>query len=118
MKTDRAVLAAWGALIIVLVIVEIAELTHRFTLPVQSALGDPIALLFALVFTTVLALVGAVFIGIYFSHRLRSPGSFTPFEEEMLRMRSEVATLKEKVESIHSVVTDPRPSTDPKEGGR
>ena len=115
MKTDRAVLAVWAALIVVLVIVELAELTHRFTLPVQSALGDPVAVLFALVFTTVLALVGAVFIGIYFSHRLRSPGSFTPFEEEMLRMRSEVAMLKEKVESIHSAVTDPRPSADPTE---
>jgi hypothetical protein len=118
MKTDRPVLAVWAALIVVLVVVELAELTHRFTFPVQSALADPIAVLFALVFTTVLALVGAVFIGIYFSHRLRSPGSFTPFEEEMLRMRSEVALLKEKVESIHSVVTDPRTPVDAKGAGK
>jgi hypothetical protein len=111
MRPSRLMLPFWIALIALLLIVEIAEVTHLFTLPIQSAIGDPLAFVFALVFTTILALVGAIFIGIYVSHRILSPGGFTPFEEEMLRMREEVHELKEAVERLR-----PATPTDPKEG--
>jgi hypothetical protein len=77
--------------------VELAELTHLFTLPVQSALGNLLAFVFALVFTTIVALVGALFIGIYISQRLQGPASFTPFEVEMLKMRAEVQAIREEL---------------------
>ncbi len=84
--------------------VEVAELTHLFTLPIQLALGDPIALVTALVFTTLLAVVGAIFIGLYISHRLLTPLGFTPYEQEMLRMRSEVRDMRSAVEEIRRAV--------------
>lgn len=93
MRTGR-VLWFWAAVVAALLLVEVAELTRLFTLPLQSAVGNLLAFIFALVFTTVVALVGALFIGIYISHRLLSPSGFTPFEEEMLKMRAEVIELR------------------------
>lgn len=74
--------------------------------------------IFALVFTNILALVGAIFIGIYISTRLRSPTAFTPFEEEMLKMRQELTQLKGQVDAIHNATVPPGaapPPTDPTE---
>jgi hypothetical protein len=96
------VLVFWSVLIAVLLVAEVAEITHLFTLPIQSAIGDPLAFVFALVFTTIFALVGAIFIGIYFSARILRGSGFTPFEEEMLRMRVELRELKSTVEEIRA----------------
>jgi predicted membrane channel-forming protein YqfA (hemolysin III family) len=100
MRPSRIVLFLWLALIAVLLLVELSEISHLFTLPVQSWIGDPLAFVFALVFTTVLALVGAIFIGIYVSQRMLSPSGFTPFEEEMLKMRGDLRDLKASVEQL------------------
>jgi uncharacterized protein (DUF58 family) len=84
MRASRWGIILWTVLIVALLLVEVAEITHLFTLPIQSALGDPLAFVFALVFTTILALVGAVYIGIYISARLLRVQGFTPFEEAMV----------------------------------
>lgn len=73
----------------------------------QSAVGNLLSFIFALVFTNILALVGAIFIGIYISTRLRSPTAFTPFEEEMLKMRKELTDLKGQVDAIHGATVAP-----------
>jgi hypothetical protein len=99
-KPSTWVLVFWSVLIVALLLVEIAEITHLFTLPITSAIADPLAFVFALVFTTILALVGAVFIGIYFSARVLRGTGFTPFEEEMLRMRVDLRELKSSVEEL------------------
>jgi hypothetical protein len=99
MKRPRTPTAIWIGVVILLVIVEIAQITRLFTLPIQSALANPLVFISALVFTTVLALVGAIFIGIYISHRILSAGGFTPFEEEMLKMRSEIRELARRMNS-------------------
>jgi len=90
----------WFALIFILVVVEVAEITHVFTVPVQNVVGDPLTIVVALIFTTVVALVGAIFIGVYLSHRILSPTGFTPFEEEMLRMRADVQQVKRDVAEL------------------
>jgi hypothetical protein len=99
-KASRVALLAWVGLIVVLLIVEIAEITHVFTLPVATAIADPLAFVVALVFTTLLALVGAIFIGVFLSHRLMNPIGFTPFEEEMLRMRADLREVKRDVAEL------------------
>lgn len=100
MKAARAALLFWSALIVGLLIIEFAQITHVFTLPIDTAFGDPISLLVALVFVTVLALVGAMFIGLYFSARVMRAQGFTPFEEEMLQMRSDVRELAAAVRRL------------------
>ena len=104
MKGNWVAILLWVVLIIILLIVEIAEITHVFTLSVSQAFSDPLALLIALVFTTILAMVGAIFIGIYVSHRLLSPTGFTPFEEEMLRMRADLREVKRDVADVRGRV--------------
>jgi uncharacterized membrane protein (DUF106 family) len=99
-RNSGIVVLSWSLLITLLVVVELAEITHLFTLPVQAAFGDPLTFVFALIFTTLVALVGAIFIGIYISARILSPSGFTPFEEEMLRMRNDLHEVKEAVEEI------------------
>jgi len=117
-RRSWAIFAVWGGLIVVLLAVEVAELTHLFTLPIQVALGDPIALVTALVFTTLLAVVGAIFIGLYLSHRLLTPRGFTPYEQEMLRMRTEVREMRALLEEIDRTVRadarTPPPPTPPR----
>lgn len=116
MRPARLILF-WASVIAILLFIEVAELTHLFTLPVQSAIGNLLAFIFALVFTTILALVGAIFIGIYISHRLQSPAGFTPFEEEMLKMRSDVTKLREEVARLRGAGREPPPAMagDPEE---
>jgi len=116
-RPSRVVLIGWGVLIAALLVVELAEITHLFTLPIQSAIGDPLAFVFALVFTTILALVGAVFIGIYASARILSPSGFTPFEEEMLQMRSDIRDLAASVRRIEQDQRgEPETPPPPKDG--
>ena len=113
MRPSR-VIVVWVAVIAVLLFIEFAELTRLFTIPVQSALLNVLSFIFALFFTTILALVGAIFIGVYVAHRLISPTGFTPFEEEMLKMRADLAQLNHEVEAVrHAVESPPDPSGPP-----
>ncbi|MCI4349003.1 MAG: hypothetical protein L3J93_02130 [Thermoplasmata archaeon] len=115
MRASRAV-AVWAVVIVVLLFVEVAELTHVFRLPFQSVIGNVIAFVFAIAFTTILALIGALFIGIYISQRMQSTGGFTAFEEEMLKMRSDVQRLSSDVARLRERV-EPGPEHASKEGG-
>ena len=47
-----------------------------------------------------LALIGAIFLGMFLSHRILSSGTFTPFEEEMLRMREDIKEINEKLDAL------------------
>ena len=60
-----------------------------------------------LIVISVLAIIGATFLGIYISHRILSTRDFTPFEQEMLRMSEEVKRLSGKVEEIAKAVERP-----------
>ncbi len=114
MKIGRAILF-WAAVVVVLFVVEIAELTHLFTLPVTSAIANLLSFVFALVFTTILALVGALFLGLYISQRLQGSAAFTPFELEMLQMRAELRELRELVKA--RLPADDPPARPPPTGG-
>ncbi len=100
MRASRAVLVLWSAVVAILVVLEFAEVTHLFTFPISAVLGDPISLVVSLVFTTIVAVIGAIFIGIYATTRLLRPSGFTPFEEEMLRMRVDVQELRRAVDEL------------------
>ena len=117
MRPSRVVILLWSVLIVFLLVVEIAEITHTFTISIQSAIEDPLAFVFALVFTTILALIGAIFIGIYFAQRILSSSGFTPFEEEMLKMRGDIAEVKEAVRKMSGVPPANEPGDDPARPG-
>ena len=119
MKATQWGIIIWSVLIALLVLVEIAEITHLFTLPIDLALfSDPTTVVVAFVFTTIVAMVGAIFIGVYISARILRSQGFTPFEEEMLQMRAEIRDIKAAVEQRPATGGSPRvPSTGPPKGG-
>ena len=88
----------WLTIVIMLIVVLGAQMTGVVTF------GDIIANFFlflvVLVIIAILAVIGAMFVGVFISHRIFSVQAFTPFEEEMLRMREEVAEIKEAVERM------------------
>ena len=59
-----------------------------------------LAFVFALVVIAILAIIGAVFLGMVVSHRIMSGKGFTPFEEEMLKMRQEVRDLRDRLDAL------------------
>jgi hypothetical protein len=97
-RPSRTVFVIWAAVLVALVVLELAEVTHLFTFPISVVIADPVSLVVSLVFTTIVAVIGAIFIGIYFSTRLLSPRGFSPFEEEMLRMRTELREIRSLLE--------------------
>lgn len=72
---------------------------------------DPFAnfyfLILAIAVIGVLAIVGAVFIGIFITTRILSAREFTPFEKEMLAMREDVKKLTARVEELSPNRQDP-----------
>jgi len=114
-RPGRAVTVLWSVVIVVLVILELAEVTHLFTFPISAVLADPVTLVVSLVFTTIVAIIGAIFVGIYMSTRLLGPRAFTPFEEEMLRMRAELREVRRTVEELRDRAGGPA-SEGPRDG--
>jgi len=106
-KQGRAVVLIWSLVLVALVVLELAEVTHLFTLPVATVFADPVSLAVSLVFTTIVAVTGAIFIGIYISSRFLGPRGFSPFEEEMLRMREDLAELRRAVEDLRDRTLGP-----------
>ncbi len=56
--------------------------------------------IFVLVVISFLAVVGAIFLGMFISHRIFSARQFTTFEKEMLEMKKDVEDMKEKIDEM------------------
>jgi len=101
-RLPRWVLTRWTLLwllvISVLVATEIGVITGRIT--PGDLIGSFLTFLIALMVISVLSIIGAVFVGMFVSHRILSTKGFTPFEQEMLRMRQEIRELSERIEQI------------------
>ena len=70
---------------------------------------------FGLVVIAILAIIGAVFLGMVISHRIMSGQGFTPFEEEMLKLRPEVRELRDRLDDIAAKLGAP---SEPKDRSR
>jgi len=66
----------------------------------QDIFYNFVAFVFGLVIISFLAIIGAMFVGMFISHRIFSSREFTNFEEEMLKMRRDVEDIKEKIDNI------------------
>lgn len=115
MKPSRLVLVFWSVVVLALVVLEFAEVTRLFTFPIATAIADPVSLVVSLVFTTIVAMIGAIFVGIFITTRMLQPRGFTPFEEEMLRMRSDLVEMKRTVEDLRERLSAPAVGRDARE---
>ena len=90
--------ALWVLVVAVLAAIEIGLVTG--TLNPYNLGAQVYAILFAVAVISILSFVGATFLGIYVSHRILATQEFTPFEEEMLRMREDVKVLRDRVDEL------------------
>lgn len=88
----------WIVVVASLLIVFVLQISGVLTLADLAA--NPVLFLVAFVIVAVLSAVGAMFIGVFVTHRIFASSEFTPFEEEMLRMREEVRQIRERLEEI------------------
>lgn len=59
-----------------------------------------------------MALMGAMLIGMFISYRVLAMREFTPFEREMMEMRLEVSDIKESLAKIRSNLGGDNPGTE------
>jgi hypothetical protein len=88
----------WLLIIGVLAAIWISVLTGYLT--PGDIVGSFLGLVFALVVISILAIIGAVFLGMVISHRIMSGQGFTPFEEEMLKMRQEIREVHDRLDAV------------------
>jgi hypothetical protein len=88
----------WILIVGVLVAIEVGVVTGRLT--PGDLIGSFFILLLAVMVVSILSIIGAVFVGMFVSQRILSTKGFTPFEQEMLRMRQELRDLTERLGEI------------------
>ncbi len=88
----------WLAVVIALVVIFVLEITR--TIRLTDVITYFYLFVVALVIISILAVIGAAFLGVIITHRIFSVRSFTPFEEEMLQMRKEVKEIKEALDEL------------------
>ena len=97
MKISRWTLL-WILVVGVLAATEIGVLTG--VINASNLIASFFTFVVALVVVSILSIIGAVFVGMFVSHRILSGKGFTPFEQEMLRMRQEVRELSDRLGEI------------------
>ncbi len=85
-----------GFVVIVFGLFSLAMMTGIF--PVGDILTDFYVFVFALVVISIMAIIGAIFLGMFISHRVFSSREFTSFEEEMLEMKNDIEIIRDKLE--------------------
>jgi uncharacterized membrane protein YhaH (DUF805 family) len=88
----------WSVIIAVLIIFEILQFSGIIKL--SSIAANFYLFMFSLVTISILAVIGAIFLGITIAHRLLESKGFTPFEIEMLSMKEQISEMKKTLEEM------------------
>ncbi len=91
----------WLTVVIFLVALGIGIVTGLFPI---NPVTEFLSFVFLLVVIALLAVVGAIFLGMLITHRALSSEAFTPFEEEMLRMKRDVEEMKKDLEEMKELL--------------
>lgn len=94
--------ALWVAFVLALVTIELGIVTQKI---VFDPLTNFYFVILAMAVIGILAIIGAVFIGIFTAQRILSSQEFSPFEKEMLGMREDVKKLTAKVDELNATIT-------------
>jgi len=68
-----------------------------------SALTGFYAFVFSLVLISIMGIIGAIFVGMFISHKVFSSREFTTFEEEMLKMKSDIEYIRKRLEEMEEL---------------
>ncbi len=75
-------------------------------IPIEDILLNFIGFISMLVSITMLAIIGAIFLGMYLSHRILSKKGFTPFEISMLEMHEDIKDMKKRLNKIENQINN------------
>ncbi len=89
----------WSVVITILVAFEILQFSGIIRL--SSIAANFYIFMFSLVTISILAVIGAIFLGITIAHRLLESKGFTPFEIEMLSMKEQISEIKNAIDELN-----------------
>ncbi len=88
-------------LLLILVIITIWIIgTYSGIIPITDILLNFIGFISMLISITMLAVIGAIFLGMYLSHRILTKKGFTPFEISMLEMHEDIKYMKKQIAKL------------------
>jgi len=97
----------WVLFIAVIVILALFEVGQIYGLVSYTWITTNLSIfIVAVVLVSLFSVIGAMFLGMYVSHRFFSAKGFTPFEEEMLRVREDVKQINEKLKDIEDALKE------------
>ncbi|MCX8173978.1 MAG: hypothetical protein N3F63_05170 [Thermoplasmata archaeon] len=97
MKLSRLTLI-WLGLMIFLIMLEVGQLAGFVRL--DRIINNPWGFVFGITLIAILAVVGALFVGVFIAYRVYTSKGFTPYEEEILRVADEVHKISARTEKI------------------
>jgi amino acid permease len=98
----RIPLVYYFLLIILILIASWIIGTVTGIIPITDILLNFIGFISMLVTITMLAIVGAIFLGMYLSHRILTKKGFTPFEISMLEMHEDIKDMKGRLTKLEN----------------
>ena len=97
----------WLAFIAVVVLLILFEVGQIYGVVSYTLITTNLSIFIAaVVLVSLLSVIGAMFLGMYVSHRFFTTKGFTPFEEEMLRVREDVKQINERLRDIEDALRD------------
>jgi hypothetical protein len=97
-KTPKS-LIGWIILLLIIAVI-ILPFTGLIEVDIQDVFFYLLAAILSWSFIILFAIIGAIFLGMFLSHRILSIGGFTPFEEEMLKMREDINAINKMLDSL------------------
>ena len=85
-----------------LVIIETLQLTGIFTY--EKVVHNIWFFIFSLVAVSILAIIGATFVGMYFARKIIYDQDFSPFEKEIIRMKVDLEEIKKTLKELNSTL--------------
>lgn len=101
MKVNRLTLI-WLSLMLFLILLEIGQLSGILRL--DRIINNPWGFVFGITLIAILAVIGAMFVGVFIAYRWLTTRGFTPYEEEILKVAEEVHKISERTEKIEGEI--------------
>ena len=102
---------------IVIILVIIAILIIGFLsglISIDDIIVEFLGFISMLVAITMLAIVGAIFLGMYIGHRASTRSGFTPFEISMLEMHEDIKSIKKRIAKLENELNNDKSPKDMK----
>lgn len=99
--------AMYYLILLILIVIAIWIIgTLSGLIPIEDILLNFIGFISMLVSITMLAIFGAIFLGMYLSHRILTKKGFTPFEISMMEMHEDIKEMKDRLSKLEEEINN------------